>query len=449
MRIIYLAALLLLICSTSPAQSFIQGPYLNKHIGLPLVADFNGDGKVDVVGSSRYLSFVGDITLHKNVSDTDSIIFESIKLGWKGLGDPGFGDFNGDDDLDLVVTKSEDTTVLILLNNGNGTFVSHPQDVGVAYGFRTADMDGDDDIDIVAFNEIDYSAFLMINDGFGQFTSTPLLTDETDPYTLELGDLDEDDDVDIVFGTNGFFDGIIIELENKGNNVFARKTLKDPAIESLENIQIIDLDKDGDNDIAYSSYSSAKVLALVNQGNHIFTDTDLAQGTGGIRSFRIADYNTDGIMDMIVGCNSSSATYHQGLSTSSFEYSSEPITEIQPMFFIAHGDFDGDDDLDLIASNGDFWWLSNELQQSHVSVQGIAETYYNVYPNPFTNRLEINLDEDEVDVSITDQSGRLVLQSAGATSLHHLDQLQAGLYFLSIVDKKSGRMLQTSKIIKI
>ena len=43
----------------------------------------------------------------------------------------------------------------------------------------------------------------------------------------------------------------------------------------------------------------------------------------------------------------------------------------------------------------------------------------------------------------------MVLQFAGATSLHHLDQLQAGLYLLSIVDRKPGRMVQTSKIIKI
>jgi hypothetical protein len=449
MRIVYLATLLLLICFSSPAQSFIQGPYLNKFIGLPLVADFNGDGKVDVAGSAHFFSYEGDITLYKNVSDSNSIIFESIKLGWTGLGDPGFGDFDGDEDMDLVVTQSEDTTVLILLNNGNGTFVSHLQEAGIAYGFRTADMDGDDDIDIVGFSEIDFSAFLMINDGFGQFTSMPLIEDETDLYALEIGDLDGDEDFDIVVGTQSFFDGKILELENKGNNIFERKTLKDPAILNLENIQIIDIDRDSDNDIAYSSFSSSQVLAMINKSNHVYTDANLAKGTGTIRSFRIADYNTDGIMDMILGCNSSSATYNQGLSASSFEYSSEPITEIQPMFYIANGDFDGDDDLDLIASNGEFWWLRNELEQGHVSVTGIDETLYSIYPNPFSDYLELNMIPESLDIYITDLSGRIVWQSRGASSLHNLGLLKEGSYFFTIVDRKARRMVKTSKIIKI
>lgn len=449
MRLFFLVTLVLYFSSISKAQSFIHGPYLNKSIGLPLVADFTGDGKPDVIGSSRNFSFIGDLTLYKNLSETDSIIFESSKLGMKIWGDPGYGDFDGDGDMDLVIAESEDTTILVLLNNGNGTFTSHPQVAEAAYDFRSADLDGDDDIDVVAFNILDYSAYLMINDGNGVFTSTPLFSNEEDEFNIDLGDLDGDEDVDIVAVFNGFFNGKIIEWENKGNNLFSDRPLRSAAISGIENVQVVDIDQDGDNDIAYSSFESAKVLALINKGPNFFTDQNLAQATGAIRNFHIADFNTDGIMDIITGCNSSSCTYHEGLSATGFDYSSEPISEVQAMFFIEHGDFDGDDDLDLIVSNGDFWWLSNELEQQHVSVHTLDEIAYNIYPNPFTDYIVINLSGKEVDMYIADPFGRLLWESSRYTSSINLGFLQKGIYFLTIVDRKSGRIVQTSKMIKI
>lgn len=449
MKFLYFAIILLFISFSSPAQNFIHGPYLNKSIGHPLIADFTGDGKTDVIGSSRNFSFIGDLTLYKNLSEPDSIIFESSKLGMKMWGDPGYGDFNGDGEMDLVVAESEDTTILILLNNGNGTFTSHPQVADAAYDFRSADLDGDDDIDIVAFNILDYSAYLMINDGSGTFTSQPLFSNEDDEFNIDLGDLDGDTDIDIVVLFNGFFNGRIIEWENKGNNVFSDRPLRSAAISGIENVQVVDIDQDGDNDIAYSSFESAKVLALINKGPNFFTDQDLAQGTGAVRNFDIADFNTDGIMDIIIGCNSSSCTYNEGLSATGFDYSSEAISQVQPMFFIAHGDFDDDDDPDLVVSNGEFWWLSNELEQGHVSVTDINETFYNIYPNPFNDYLEINMLPDDLDLYITDPSGRRVWQSLDASSLHNLGFLNKGFYFLTMVDRKSGKMVQTSKIIKM
>ncbi|MGB4849690.1 MAG: T9SS type A sorting domain-containing protein, partial [Saprospiraceae bacterium] len=340
-----------------------------------------------------------------------------------------------------------DSTILILLNKGDGSFESYPQDSEVAYGFRTSDMDGDQDIDIVAFNEIEHTVFLMMNDGNGEFESKNLLTNEDDLYTVELGDLDLDEDMDIIIGYNGFFEGKIIELENKGSNVFLERNIKEHAINDLENIQIIDIDRDGDYDIAYSSLSSTTLLAMINNGNNTYTNADLVQGLGSISSFKIADYNTDGIMDIMLGCYSADNTYHQGLSANSFEYDSEVVTGIQPMYFIANGDFDSDHDLDAILSNGDFWWISNELEQSHVGIPEVADVSYSIFPNPFSNSLELHVDFEKVDIYISDQLGKMLMRTTNTLPLN-LEFLKEGLYFLSIVDRKSGKFVQTSKIIK-
>ncbi len=76
-------------------------------------------------------------------------------------------------------------------------------------------------------------------------------------------------------------------------------------------------------------------------------------------------------MDILIGCNSANNTYHQGISSASLEYSSEVVTGIQPMFYIVNGDFDSDKDLDAILSNGEFWWITNELEQSFVKVDQV------------------------------------------------------------------------------
>lgn len=449
MRTICLCTLLLFSYSTLTSQSFIRGPFTNKHISLPVVADFSGDGKSDVVGISRFFSPVGDLRLHRNTSQADSIIFETVDLGLEALGEPGSGDFDADGDMDLVVTESEDSTILILLNNGDGTFESHPQNAEPAHSFRASDMDGDDDIDIVSLNEDEFSVFLMLNDGHGAFQSMSILTQEEDLSTIELGDLDGDEDMDIIAGFDYFFDAKIIWLQNNGSGLFEEKPITDVAIGGLENIQIADVDKDGDMDIVYSSSSTSSLRFLNNNGNQAFSETNLVNGLGRIRSFNVADYNTDGIMDVLIGCNDEDNTYHQGLSSTALEYSSEVISGIQPMFHIVNGDFNSDGALDAIISNSDFWWITNQLEQGHVGLTVIDDAEYEVYPNPFIDYLHLPISSDDMYIYVSDLSGHLLRQFNGKTSPVPLADLKAGCYVLSLKDRMSGKPVQTSIIIKI
>jgi hypothetical protein len=86
-------------------------------------ADFNGDGKQDVVvtnqGSANVSVMLGNgdgtFTL-KSTNCVGSILCRGVPTS------VAVADFNGDGKLDLAVTNYQDTSVSVLLGNGDGTF---------------------------------------------------------------------------------------------------------------------------------------------------------------------------------------------------------------------------------------------------------------------------------------------------------------------------------------
>ena len=86
-------------------------------------------------------------------------------------------DVNGDGRLELISANSNDNTLSVLTNNGNGGFVvAHVYPVGFnPYFVLTADVNGDGKLDIICANENGNSLSVLTNDGSGGFVlaSTP------------------------------------------------------------------------------------------------------------------------------------------------------------------------------------------------------------------------------------------------------------------------------------
>lgn len=440
---------MLLFCTSFYGQSFERGPFTSKALSLPRVADFNGDGRIDIVSVTRFFSATGDLTLHVNNSEVDSLIFDTIDLGFKVKGNPGFADFDNDGDLDLVVIDDATSEILILFNQGDGSFDSVVQDSKIAYSFETGDLDSDGDVDIVSYSSSDGTVNLMINDGVGSFQTSDLLSNVFNLETLKLGDINGDGNIDIVVGFDEFFDSQILLYENQGNAMFTEKIITDSSTTGLENLQLIDINKDNKMDIVYSSNNTSILKCLLNDGGGVYTKVDLAQGLGNLRSFNIADYNSDGIFDIMLGCNSDDNTFHLGTSATEFLYDSEVVSGIRPMFYIDNGDFDSDNDLDVILSNGDFWWAVNKLEQGSVNVIELENEEFEIYPNPFYDNINIPELNDDMKIIVSNVFGVNVFESVTNQSSINLRELENGCYILSIIDIKSGVTLQSSKIIKV
>lgn len=148
------------------------------------VGDFNGDGKLDLA--------VPDFT-DNNVTillgNGDGTFAQATGSPLSVSGGPNVvavADFNGDGKLDLAVANGNNGTVTILLGNGDGTFTQatgSPITVGdTPDALAIGDFLGNGKLDIAVANLGDGTVTLLLGNGDGTFTQA-----SGSPFTVGLG----------------------------------------------------------------------------------------------------------------------------------------------------------------------------------------------------------------------------------------------------------------------
>ncbi|MDP8207266.1 MAG: T9SS type A sorting domain-containing protein [Candidatus Electryonea clarkiae] len=110
---------------------------------------------------------------------------------------------------------------------------------------KILDHDADGDSDVIVCGGFENGMHWFENSGRGQFDEHSIEGIPDAVYLFNFGDLDGDDDFDLILAT-GENDSVII-FENNGNNEF--RHLSNFAFSYCYDIQIGDMDRDGDNDI--------------------------------------------------------------------------------------------------------------------------------------------------------------------------------------------------------
>jgi hypothetical protein len=262
------------------------------------LGDFNGDHKVDVAVSLSGDNVAGqEIVLLGNGDGT----FQSGKAS-TGVYYPASvveADFNGDGKLDLVIASSPcagsctPATTSILLGNGDGTFQPPTTAVPGVGALAAADVNGDGELDLIVSGDVTYAPVNMVNiytgNGDGTFSNA---RGYRGGGRLALADFNVDGKLDIASGN-------AILLGN-GNGTFQGQ----PAVllSFTPSAAVLgDFDKNGTNDVAAISANNANSLfILTNDGTgaltlaHTYT---LQQPSYGIAT---ADLNGDGNLDLIV-----------------------------------------------------------------------------------------------------------------------------------------------------
>jgi len=275
----------------SAPPSFVTGTPHNA------LADFNGDGKLDLATAGSVLLGNGDGTFQ---------FAGPYPFGFGGQ--VAVADVNADGKLDLVVTGSE---VEVLLGLGDGTF-----QVPVGYGggsssVAVGDVNGDGKLDVVATNYCAYgscgsatspngSVGVLLGNGDGSFQSSVTHHELSASY-LVAGDLNGDGKTDLIASILGC-ECIGVELGN-GDGTFQPPVMYGSGanVPYEERVAIGDVNGDGKPDLLVGIVGSNSVNVLLGNGDGTFrAGTSFASGGVSPTSLVLGDVNGDGKLDLMV-----------------------------------------------------------------------------------------------------------------------------------------------------
>lgn len=273
-------------------------------------------------------------------------------------------DFDSDGDPDLAIPLDED--VVILRNDGTGSFTQETITLGVplSNGIAAGDLDGDGDPDLVAGESggnilLPGQALILRNDGEAGFALDAAVPTTNGPFDFALADFDGDGDTDIASSNGSLFTGSFDFLRNEGG-VFVNA--QSASFNNLfpERIEAVDADGDGDQDVMIQglTFLGGEMNLLRNNGAALF---QLEAGPGQGLGMDAGDLNGDGAPDLVLADSPFSlldsppdvlvvhlSNGAEGLSVQEQVLKAKDLRDRQGFpHEVTVGDLDGDGDLDV------------------------------------------------------------------------------------------------------
>ncbi|MGA2233650.1 MAG: VCBS repeat-containing protein, partial [Tepidisphaeraceae bacterium] len=361
-------------------------------VGAIAAADFNGDGKTDLV-TATVNGTVG-ISLGNGDGTFGPVNSFSDGLDVGDIASVVVANLNGFPD---IIAADGTNKISILLNSGTGTFPNISQ---ITFernidALAVGDLTGDGKPDLVVGYQFGGIAVLL-NNGTGGFNSPSFYSvGDCTVTSLSIADVKGDNRPDIIIGdANG---GIYDLGQQESPGTFNSEAAQVYFDSSNTNPQVAtgDLNGDGYSDIAFTTPSG--VMTALSQGSDGFQEPVNVLEATGITSIALAHMGGDGNLDLVVG-NSQTSTVRvllgNGDGTFTSEYSKTVAAGSEPVGIVA-AQFTGDGRTDLGVVN-----------QGSNNVTVVLNTSAGVVFNPATNLTTEN-GADSVAVADVNNDGNM------------------------------------------
>ncbi|MFC1587988.1 FG-GAP-like repeat-containing protein, partial [Planctomycetota bacterium] len=274
------------------------------------------------------------------------------------------GDFAQEGQSDLVVVDFGDATIDFVFGDGDGTFTDDdgsPWNDGKTslHDIVAGDFDGDSDLDVMVTNRGSNSITLYeLNNTDGNTHASPSQTDipatNGSPWGICAGDFDHDGDIDAVvaqFGANS-----IQPIVNNNNTSWTIGTFVDVTAANFgpEKIVAGDFNEDGDLDVIVLNTITNSFVLMTGNGDLTFTAAVAGVTTANANvDFSAGDFDADGDLDIVTLY---ATGYEVFLGDGAGGFTTQVATAFSPALTaasaIACGDFDTDGDSDFAVGNG-------------------------------------------------------------------------------------------------
>lgn len=269
--------------------------------GIVLFADVDLDGDMDL-----FLSGNGNTDAFTALYLNEDGTFTATDINVAPMGgntDAAFGDYDKDGDLDLIISGN-DETYLYNYDAGDFTEVDHPF-VNLNYATtKWVDYDNDGDLDLALAGELGaVPATRIYTNVDGEFEESGIALQDVMSGDMAWGDYDNDGDKDLaIVGFDEYLTGKTEVYRNDGNGSFKNIAVGILGV-SKSTVDWGDMDNDGDLDLLVSgSCDDCGVLmtSIFENDNGSFSDVFPGFQNTERGDARFADYDNDGDVDVLI-----------------------------------------------------------------------------------------------------------------------------------------------------
>ena len=331
---------------------------INGSRNIKLV-DLDDDGDLDIVTHGD-LQNSGLLSVRLNRGNG---IFEarSDYMTGPGTGSISIGRFDNDEFLDVLIVlgRFAGGGYTVLLGNGAGGFrsinaVDYPRRL-VSVDIGDFNQDGQLDFAAAASPTNGTNGYVAIFRGLsdGSFVESNRALDEISATCVRVADFNGDAKLDLIVGDDT--NRVRVVSRNADGTFVPMSNINVGG--SILDIEVGDIDGDGDVDAVVSAFSSSSAYVTLKNTNGVLAVSE-SRVTGGIpNGITLGDLNGDGAVDLVVsstgdGVSSNSdfaVLYGDGLGKFGDQHQSAPLSQ-DFAGFSAIGDLDGDGKRDIATT---------------------------------------------------------------------------------------------------